>query len=149
MVPPISGLPVRGASSFREISATGLPCWSGKGIATSSSLDLQAGLASTRVPFIGGTAESFRSLSKYVGLLGSAKAPLIFIQSASCGLVCSNSACFLAAIAVAVSIFRSAGGSGEALASAFNWSNPSKLPWNVLYRSEEHTSELQSLRHLV
>src|ERR1017187_7111771 len=35
MVPPVSGLPVRGASSFRVISATGLPCWSGKGIATS------------------------------------------------------------------------------------------------------------------
>src|ERR1035437_4754284 len=99
MVPPVSGLPASGASSFRVISATGLPCWSGSGIATSNSLDLQAGLPSSSVPFNGGTPESFSSVSKYVGLLASARAPLIFIQSASCGLVWSNSACFLAAIA--------------------------------------------------
>src|ERR1039457_2200427 len=154
IVAPASGLPERGASNFRVISATGLPCWSGNGIATSNSLDLQAGLPSSSVPFIGGTPESFSSDSKYAAPLVSASAPLIFIQSASCGLLCSNSACFFARIAEAVSIFRSAGGSGEAFAIVFNWSKPSKPPWNVLYAlsrevfsalgSEEHTSELQS-----
>src|ERR1035438_1619010 len=112
MVPPVSGLPVRGASSFRVISATGVPCWPGKGTATSSSVDLQAGLASTRVPFKGGTAESFSCVSKYVAPLVSAKAPLIFIQSVRCGLHGSHPR-FSLSITAAVSIFRSAGGSGE------------------------------------
>ena len=53
-------------------------------------------------------------------------------HNASCGYFSLNAFCCRTETAVAVSMVKPAGGSGEALACVFTASSPSLLPWKVV-----------------
>src|SRR5215204_2812846 len=127
-ISPAVGLPVSGASSFSVITV-GAFCWFGSGTLTSNSFERHAGLPSTTVPFIFGTAAFFSWFSKYEGPSGLASWPLILRHIASCGYCDSNSFSLRADTLVELSIVKFAGGIGFVFAAAFNSSRPSVPPW--------------------